>query len=180
MARVIGRTQTRAVYGSQMKISEAAIFIAIAIGIIVAARWYFVVYRHSPGVALGNYLGAIKAGEAKQQYDLIDDSDKQAVPTEKDYEKLQMAEGYVERITNIDLAEPVPDPKDPNVVTIKATVSVRAPSQGKQLYDAGSNQTAVDTYTLHKGKDGEWKVVLSQSPMTNLLKNTPNAPGGSF
>ena len=79
----------------------------------------------------------------------------------------------------MDLAEPVPDPKDPSTATIQATVGVRAPSQGKRLYETGGG-TATDTFTMHKDKDGEWKVVLSRSPMTNLLKNTPNAPGGSF
>src|SRR5579862_4598752 len=180
MARVIGRTRQRSVYGSQMKLSEMAIFIAAVIGIVLAARWYFMVYRHSPGVALGHFLGAIKAGEGQQQYELIDEMDKQAIPTEKDYQKLPIAQGYVERITSVDLAEAVPDPKNPDMVTIKATLGVRGSSQGKQLYETGGGEAATDTYTMHKDKDGEWKVLLSQSPMTNLLKNTPNAPGSSF
>src|SRR5579871_5916364 len=103
MARVVGRTTIREGVGTGMKLSESAIFIAVAIALVIGLRWYFVVYKNSPGVALGEYLGGIKAGNVERQYAMIDDSDKQFLPSQKDYAKLPMARGYTERFTNISM-----------------------------------------------------------------------------
>jgi hypothetical protein len=162
-----------------MKLSESAVFIAVAIALVIGLRWYFVVYKNSPGVALGEFIGGIKAGNVERQYAMIDDSDKQFLPTAKDYEKLPMSHGYTERITNVSMLPEVKDLKDPDVVTIETTLGVRG-AAGKDLLQSGDATTVTDKYTLHKDKDGHWKVWLQKSPMTNLLKVQPNPPGDSF
>jgi hypothetical protein len=179
MARVVGRSTVREGVGAGTKLSESVVFVAIAIALIIGVRWYFVVYKNSPGVALGEFLGGIKAGNVERQYAMIDDSDKQLVPTQKDYEKLQWAHGYTERITGINMMPDVKNANNPDIVTIQATVGVRG-AAGKDLLQQGESTTATDTYTLHKDKDGHWKVWLQKSPMTNLLKAPPNPPGDSF
>jgi len=179
MARVVGRTTIREGVGSGMKLSESAVFIAVAIALVIALRWYFVVYKASPGVALGEFLGGVKAGNVERQYAMIDDSDKQQVPTQKDFEKLPFVHGYTERFTNITMLPEVKDPKNADVVTISATIGVRG-AAGKDLLQQGEATTVTDTYTLRKDKDGHWKVWLQKSPMKNLLAVTPNPPGDSF
>lgn len=184
MGRVMGQNRIRENVGPQMKLSEAAVFVAIIAAILLAGRWYFFVYRTSPGVALGSFIGAMKAGSIEQQYALLDEEDKPFYPSQKEYDsKAPIAHGYTERISNVDLADAVPDPKNPDVVTIKATVTVRAGAQGTDpgsLTKVGDSQQATDTYTLRKDKDGNWKVDLSRSDLKNLLKITPNPAGSNF
>ena len=180
MARVVGRSRVQEGTGSGMKLSETAIFIAIGIALVLGARWYFVVYRNSPGVALGEFIGGIKAGSVEKQYALIDDADKQKWPSQKDYDKVPLAHGYTERISSVSLAPEVKDQKDPdNVVTIEATLGVRGQA-GKDLLDNGEAKTVTDKYVMRKDKDGHWKVWLSKAAPDNLLKITPNPPGDSF
>lgn len=180
MGRVVGRTRVREGVGTGMKLSETAVFIAIGVTILLAARWYFVIYRNSPGVALGEFIGAINAGNVSRQYSLIDDADKQEWPSEKEYEsKVQLARGYTERISNTSIAPAVKDEKHPDIVTIEATLNLRGVG-GKDLLDNGDAKTAVDTYTLRKDKDDHWKIWLTKSPPNKLLAVTPNPPGSSF
>ena len=180
MARTVGRSRQREGVGSGMKVSETGIFIAVGIGLLLALRWYFVVYKNSPAVALGDYIGGIKAGNVERQYALLDASDKQLVPTEKDYEKMcPQARGYTERVTGMNFATPVPDPKDPASVTIKATIFLRGPA-GKDLIDNGQTVEVTDNYALHKDAEGHWKVVLHKGWPKNLLAQKANPPGDSF
>jgi hypothetical protein len=179
MARVVGRSTVREGIATSTKLSESAVFIAIAIALLLGARWYFVVYKNSPGVALGEFLGGIKAGNVERQYAMIDDSDKQILPSQKDYGKMQWARGYTERIANISMLPEVKDLKDPDIVTVEATLNVRG-AAGKDLLQQGESTAATDKYTLRKDKDGHWKVWLQKSPMTSLLKVQANAPGDSF
>lgn len=184
MARVMAPMRVREGVGTKMRLSEVAIFIAIVAVLLLAGRWYFFVYRTSPGVALDSFLSGMRAGNVAQQYALLDEQDKQFYSSQKDYDsKAPIAHGYTERISNIDMAPAVPDAKDPNTVTISATLTLRAGSQGsspESLLKTGDSQQATDTYTLHKDKDGNWKVVLSRSDLKNLLKITPNAAGSNF
>ena len=115
----------------------------------------------------------------ERQYALIDDADKQKWPSQKDYDSVPLAHGYTERISSITVTPEVKDLKDPDVVTIDATVGVRGQA-GKDLLDNGQAQTVTDKYTLRRDKDGHWKVWLSKSAPENLLKVTPNPPGSSF
>lgn len=186
MARVVGRARPQAEgAGTGMKLSETGIFIAMGVIAIFATYWYFAIYKHSPGVALNEYIGAIKSGNVEKQYAMLDAADKQALPTAKDYEdKCQQARGYTERVIGVTLDKPVPDAKDPDpqhptTVSINATISVRGMA-GKNLTDNGEIAQATDKYVLHKDAEGNWKVMLSKGWPTNLLKQTPNPPGSSF
>ena len=78
MARLVGRSRITERNGMRIQFSELIIMVAIAIGLAAGVRWYFVVYRNSPGFTLGEYLGAVKAGNVERQYELIDDADKPA------------------------------------------------------------------------------------------------------
>lgn len=180
MARTVGRSRQREGVGSGMKLSELGIFIAMAIVIVLALRWYFVVYKNSPAVALGEYLGGIKSGNIERQYAMLDAADKRVLPSEDVYEKqCPQARGYTERIIGTTFAPPVPDPKDPAYCTINATISVRGPA-GKDLIDNGQTTEVTDQYTMHKDAEGHWKVVLSKGWPKNLLAQKPNPPGSSF
>ncbi len=181
MARMVSRAQQREGVGTGMKVSETAIFIVILILVVLGGRWYFFIYRKSPGYVLGQYISAMQTGNVVAQYDLIDDKDKQTYfPTKKDYEKEKEARGYTERISNISLGEPVSNAKNPDVVTIDAKFSLKGVFASKNLMDTAAVSTVTDKYTLQRDKDGAWKVVLEKSPMTNLLKNEANAPSSSF
>jgi hypothetical protein len=177
MARIVGRTRINEKVGTGVRGSELVVFILIAIGLVYAARYYFVVYRNSPSFALGEYLGAIKAGDVTRQYALIDSDDKRNFfPTQQDYTKsAPQARGYTMRITDVKQQEAVIDPKKPHIARINATVSMRKPATGEALYETGSDSYN-DSYTLRKDSDGHWKVWLGHSQM-NTLKSPPNPPG---
>ena len=181
MARVVGRARAQSEgAGTGMKLSETGIFIAMGVIAVFAVYWYFVIYKHSPGVALEEYIGAIKSGSVEKQYALIDASDKKMLPTEKDYEdKCKQSRGYTERVIGVTLGKPVPDAKDPATVSIDATITIRG-SAGKNLTDNGESAQATDKYVMHKDAEGSWKVVLSKGWPKNLLAQTPNPPGSSF
>jgi len=181
MARMVSRAQQREGVGTGMKVSETAIFIVLALLIVFGARWYFFIYRKSPGYALGQYISAMETGNVVAQYDLIDAKDKQSLfPTKKDYEKEKQVRGYTERISNISLAEPVLNAKNPDIVTVDATFSLKGVFASKNLMDTAAVSSVTDKYTLERDKEGAWKVALDRSPMTNLLKNEANAPSTSF
>jgi len=187
MARVVGRARPVAEgVGTGMKLSEAGIFIIMGIIIVMSAWWYFAVYKHSPEVALGNYINAIKSGKVDVQYDLIDGEDKKLyLKSEKEYEKTcPMARGYTERISNYTLSRPVPDSKDPDpshpsMVSIEAYMKLRGQA-GKNLIDNGQSADVNDKYVLRKDAEGEWKIVLSKGWPNNLVKQPANPPGDSF
>jgi len=181
MARVVGRARPMTEgAGSGMKLSETAIFIAMGIVGVLSIYWYFAIYKHSPAVALGDFIGAMKSGKVDQQYAMLDATDKKFYEGEREYEKkCQLARGYTERIINSNFGKPVPDPKDPSIVSIDTTLSVRGPA-GKSLIDNGETSEVKDKYVMHKDADGNWKVVLSKGWPENLLKLKPNPPGDSF
>ncbi len=159
-----------------MKMSETGIFIVLGIIGLLALKYYFVDYKHSPGYVLGQYIGAIKSGNVEAQYALVDDKDKKELTTARKYENAcKWARGYTERIMGSNFAKPVPDPKAPDTLSIMATVQMRGQA-GKELTDNGSVVTVIDKYVLHKDASGAWKVLLSQSDLSNMLKQTANPP----
>jgi hypothetical protein len=182
MARMIIRSQPRDRDGTKMGLAEIIVSLCIVAALAWGVRYYFVVYRTSPGFVLGEYLGAVKAGNVPRQYELIDSADKKMLPTEADYEKnVQQARGYTARITNVQLSAPKPDAKNPDVATVEAAVSMRAPSQGQALYQTGETKDYKNTFTLRKDSNGRWKVWLTKSmPQMEMLTAKPNAPGESF
>ena len=101
---------------------------------------------------------------------------KKLVPTQKEYEKTcKQSRGYTERIMGSNFAKPIPDLKDPNIITIMATVQMRGQA-GKNLTENGEVISVVDKYAMHKDSAGDWKVLLTKSDLSNMLKQTPNPP----
>lgn len=175
MSRMVARPRHRENFGTGMRISEYLVAL-IVIGLAIAGvRYYFVVYRHSPGYALGAYLGAVKKGDPEAQYALIDDDDKRKFfPTLSEYEKTApQARGYTERISSVTLSAEKIDPKKPHIAKIEAILRLRR--AGLEVYQAASD-TYTDHYTLRKDREGEWKVWLGASEI-NMLKSAPTPAG---
>ncbi len=175
MSRMMSRPRYREGVSLGTKFSEYAVIILIAVLLVAAGRYYFVVYRHSPGYVLGEYLGAIKKGDPEAQYALIDDDDKRLwYPTEDAYAKqAKQANGYTERIGSVAFSNEKIDPNKPNLAKVDATVSIRR--AGEKIYESASD-TYTDHYTLRKDKDGNWKVWLKESQM-NMLQSAPTPAG---
>jgi hypothetical protein len=115
---------------------------------------------------LQDFFDAVKGGDASRQYALLSIEDKQFFATEHAYESsglVHFAHGYTERIENVNAAPEIPDAKDRNIVTIKATIGVRPPSDGKQLYETNTAKSFTDTFKLRKDAGGVWKMWLSGS-----------------
>lgn len=183
MARIVsgGTKWDRESYSSRMGLSEFVILVCLLAAIAWGINYYFNVYRKSPQFALKQFLGEVQAGRAEDQYALLDDADKQYYPSEKQYDsQCPLAHGYTERLPSFDLAKPVPDPKNPNVVTITATLHVTSNMAHQALYQAGTTHTVTATFTMRKDPDGKWKVWLSRSNIQNWLQITPNPPGSNF
>ena len=177
MARVMGRSRAVERNGMRIQPAELLVMIVVAIAIAYAARWYFVTRKQTPAYALGEFLGAVKAGKVGEQYELLDPSDKKLVPTKKAYDAaMPLARGYTARIADFEMKEPIVDPKNPSVVRIPVKLSVR--KSGQELYQSGSDAID-DEFTLRKGKDGKWKVWI-QKWKRGLAAITPSPPGDSI
>lgn len=176
MARMVGRSRTRESF-MRIQFSEVIVMVVVVLGIAYGARWYFVTYRNSPGYMLGEYLGAVKAGNVEEQYALIDSADKQAAfPTRKAYERnAPQSRGYTARISDVKIGKEQIDPNKPNIATVPVSISVRTTASGQQLYQTGT-QTVEDQYKMRKDSNGKWKVWLAQSKQ-KLLDVPPSPPG---
>lgn len=173
MARMASRRRPAREGVTGVTLAEGIVIVLILAMIVAGGRYYFMVYRKSPGFVLGEFLGQVKKGDYETQYALLDDDDKRDYPTAKDYAKCQLARGYVARIVNVSLAPEVLDKKNPNVATIDATVGLR--SLSGELYQTSSDAYS-DHYTLRKNGSGEWRVWLRRSTI-NMLKATPTPNG---
>ena len=177
MARVVSRSRPRSEGNTGVKFTELLVMGAILLLIAGGVR-YYIGYRHSPSFALQEYFAAVKAGDVKKQYDLLDEDDKaKYMPTSKDYsQKFKQAHGYTERVTDVTI-DPDTAPADATEHTLNATVDIRASGEGKELYQAGTSKGYTDKYVMRKDKDGEWKLVLSKSLNSknslNLLDASP-------
>jgi hypothetical protein len=165
MARTVGRRKPiREGTGLGEHFSEIAIFIAIGIGLLLAARWYFVVYKHSPTTALIGYIGAVKSGDVDAQYALLSEGTKKAYPSKSDYgSKWKPAEGMAghmagdftvsNMVVSGDKAE-----ADVNLAVRKGGGNSNGGTSG--LLDvAAENYT--DHYILRK-EGNEWRVALDE------------------
>ena len=176
MARILRFRPTVDRNGMRVGGPEVIVFVVMAIGAFVGVRYYFTVHLKSAGYALGAFVGAVKAGNPEAQFDMLEANDKANVGSVKEYEKkITLGRGYATRIENFTINEELPNPKDPDEVTLKATLSVRGTASGKQLYQS-SSQSVNDTYVLRKDEKGEWKVSLSKSKL-GLLELPPTPPG---
>ena len=163
MARIMSRSKPVVEGNTGIKFSEIIVIAMAIAGIVIGVRWYLD-YRHGPAFALQEFMGAVKAGNVGNQYALVDEKDKKSYySTQRTYEKnCTLAHGYTERIENTSLS---PDQKsaDADRVTIPISVTIRATSGGKQLYQNGQTQTYSDNVVMRKNSDGNWRVVVSAS-----------------
>jgi len=181
MARVVGRAKPVVEGSTKMKPSEA-IVIACLVGCIIWGAIYYWNYRQTPGYALSSFLGAVNSGRVIDQYDLIDDEDKTIFTDSGIYEKddkVPLALGYVQRIPKFTLGKSVPDPKDPNVVSIPATMQVVAGGGTKNLTDLAATTPYSDTFKMRKDSKGKWKVWLlgtfrANNFKLNLMQSAPS------
>ncbi|HLI48450.1 MAG TPA: hypothetical protein VKV18_07185 [Chthonomonas sp.] len=182
MARIVtgGVRRDGEAYSSRMGLSEFVILICLIGAIAWGVNYYFNVYRKSPTYALKVFLGAIEAGRSDEQYNMLSDYDKMYYPTEKQYENsCPLAHGYTERLPSFDLAPPKPD-QNPGAVQIDATLHVTSNMAHEALYQAGTTHTVHVIFRLIHDQNGQWKVWLQKSNLTNLLQITPNPPGSNF
>ncbi len=180
MARVIGKArQQRGNTGTN--ISEGIIFLVLIGAVIGGLYYYFFIFRKSANYALGEFFGDVGAGDAKSQYAMLDNADKQFWPTEKKYSddtSISLAHGYTERIENVTMQPAII--KGPGLDLIPTTLSVRSNMQHEALYQSGKTDTAKISCLMHQAPDGTWKIVISRSDFRQLLKITPNAPSSNF
>jgi hypothetical protein len=139
------------------RLSELAVFAAIIGAIIWAGRWYFVVHRNSPTVALMNYMGALKAGNVETQFSLLSSTTKKTFPDVDTYRKdYSLAQGLTGRMVDYQITKisESGDKAEADVV-----VPIRKP--GQELYQAAATDF-LDHYVLVK-ESGAWKVALEKS-----------------
>lgn len=182
MARVVRQPRIRERDGTKIRFSELIVIVIILAAITMAGRYYFFVYRASPGYALAEYLGAVKKGDVSQQYAMLDDEDrKRFFPTEAEYEKgTPIARGYAARVSNVQVSAEKINTKTPDVATVEATVSIRGLGNGSLIQGAEATDYN-NSFVLRKNGSGQWKLLLSQSaPTMRMLQAPPNPPGSSF
>ncbi len=168
MARMVRPTRVREGRSLGERSSEIIVFIVIAAGIVWAARWYFVVYKNSPTVALMNYVGAVKAGDVDTQYTMLSESTKKTYTDKDTYvDKWKMAQGLQGRLVDYTITKITE--KD-GVAEADVSVGIRKPSQ-EILQVSGS--TVTDHYTLVKDPSG-WRVALDKCANTIKTKEFAN------
>jgi hypothetical protein len=157
MARMVSPARRREGKGIGERISELAVFAAIIAAAVWAGRWYFVVHRNSPTVALMSYMGALKSGNVDTQYKMLATSSKKSFPDQETYAKdYPLAQGLTGRMVDFQITKitETGDKAEADVV-----VPIRKP--GQELYQAAATDYQ-DHYVLVK-ETGGWKVVLEKS-----------------
>lgn len=156
MARTVRPVRVREGRSLGERSSEIIVFIVIIAGLVWAARWYFVVYKNSPTVALMNYVGGVKAGDVDMQYSMLSASTKQTYKDKDTYsDKWRMAQGLQGRLVDYTITkiEQKGDTAEADV-----NVAIRKPSQ--EIYQAAASNVT-DHYVLVKDSDG-WRVALDK------------------
>jgi hypothetical protein len=170
MSRIVGRRQIREGRGLGERLAEILVYIIILAAVIWGGRWYFVVFRNSPKVALGRYLGLLKSGDSKAQYEILSASSKQFFPTRAAYEdKWRSAQNLAGRVAGWEF-ETIRESGDKAEIT--AVVNVRR--AGQELYQAASDPYK-DEYVLLK-EGGGWKIALDQSRIKSAEAATDARP----
>ncbi len=163
MARIVGKARPTVEGSTSMKLSEMIIIGLIVTGLVIGGVYYWQ-SRQKATFALSQFLSAVNSGRAKDQYALIDDEDKQLLPSASEYESsniVPLGLGYAERIPKFTTGPEIPDPKDPNVVSIPVTMMVINGGGTKELYQTAAGKEYKDTFMVRKDKEGHWKVWLS-------------------
>lgn len=183
MAKVVGRARPQVEGSTSMKLSEV-IIIGFVLAGLVAGGIYYYQYRQTATYALGNFLGAVNHGRVKDQYELIDDGDKQ-YPGFESPEKYEVNDavplglGYGERIPRFRTEKELPYAGHTDAVTIKTTMDVVDGGGTKNLTDVAASKPYTDNFVMHKDKDGHWKVWLSETfklagGKLNLMQSAPS------
>lgn len=162
MARMVSRKPTKEGKGIGEVISESIVYIVVLAALAFAGRWYFFVYRASPGFALQQFLGAVNAGNYKGQYTLLSIDNKTTYPSAGSYsDKSPLAHGLSARIQNysIDKVAESGDKADADV-----TLNVRKTTDSLLTTES---EKFTDHYVLRKETDG-WKVSLKDSKITMM------------
>ncbi len=161
MARIVSRTRVREGRGVGERLTEIVVVIMLVGLSIFALRWYFKVYLHSPSVALGDYLGAVKAGNVQGEWDLLSQSTKSHYQTEQEYKSnWHSAQGLAGRIASFTVAN-----IKENGDRAEADVALAIRKTGQELYQASSDSYN-DHYVLVK-ESGDWKVKLEASKINS-------------
>ncbi|MEP6757198.1 MAG: hypothetical protein ABJA67_16960 [Chthonomonadales bacterium] len=156
MSRMVGSTRRRQSNGLGERFSEIIIFIAIGIGLLFAGRWYFVVYKHSPSVALVNYVAAIKSGDTEAQYGLLSIKTKKIYPDKDSYtSKWKVAEKLAGKMGDFNVSNMVE-----NGDKAEADVSLGVRKDSTSLISVSAD-SFTDHYILRKENDG-WKIALDE------------------
>ncbi len=162
-----------------LSVPEFIVFVLLAAAIAGGVYYYFEVYRKSPGFQIGEFFSALNAGDDKSQYAMLDKLDYRYWSTEKSYTKYQLGRGYTDRVQKVNSLTPVPSSKDPSYVIVPVDLNIAGTEAGKALYQTSSTHTAEIKLLMHH-IDGQWKIVLSGSDISQLLAITPNPPGSNF
>jgi hypothetical protein len=163
MARIVGRSRPRSGRGIGERMSEIVVWVIILAGLVYGVRYYFFVYRKSPGPALQGFISAVNAGRPESQYEMLASSTRQMFGSLRNYEKeWNQAHGFAARIANyviMDLKQSGDTAQAEVQVTVRKETSGRA--NPGELLNVGTDQFT-DHYTLTRESDG-WKVVLEKS-----------------
>ena len=180
MARIMTRSRPVKEGNTGVKFSEVLIMLMV-VAVVAYGVKYYLDYKKSASYALSEFMGGVKAGNAEDQYKLIDELDKQKFfKTLSDYKKLTFPHGYTERVANVTLLPEEKDPKKEDFVTIKMNVSIRDTTVGKKIYENGTTNNYSDSVKMRKNSDGAWRLMLSKSvdPNTNKFsfEQAPPSP----
>ncbi len=164
MARVVGRARPANEGSTSMKLSEMIVVGFLVAGMIAGGLYYWQ-YRQKATYALSSFLGAVNSGRVKDQYELLDEEDKQLLGSESKYEvndTVPLGLGYAERIPRFKLGPELPYTKA-DAVSIDATMDVTDGGGTKSLTELAASKSYTDTFILRKDKEGHWKIWLSET-----------------
>lgn len=168
MARTVSsRPRYREGRGLGEILSESLIFILMAVGLVAAGYWYFMVYRKSPQVALQNYLGAVNSGNTEAQYTYLSETSKKLIGSKDHYsDKFPLAYGMAARITNYSFSNATL-----SVDSWTADVNMNVRKKTSDLLNTATD-SYTDKYVLRKESDG-WKIVF-EKPKIDFSKAENN------
>lgn len=159
MSRMVARRQIREGRSLGERLTELVVWIVIVGALIWGARWYFVVYRNSPKVALNAFLGHVKAGDAKAQYEMLSAQNKAFFGSVGRFEtNWPASRDLAGRVASWQIKD-AKEEGDKAIVDV--IVHIRRP--GQALYEAASDPYN-DRWVLVREAEG-WKIALDQSQL---------------
>lgn len=162
MARIVGRRRIREGRSVGERLTEIIVYVLIIGGLVWGVRWYFAVYLQSPKVALGRYLGLVKAGDVKGQFEMLSARSKAYFGDARQYEdKWPASQDLAGRVASWEFNKVQ---EEGDRAQIDAVVNIRR--AGQELYQASSDPYS-DRYVLVREADG-WKIALDQSTLKSV------------